>query len=443
MVDTLTPELLAKFHNEGLNNHPQVLREAIAQNGIEIVAYNRSIAVKQKRNIFSHEIDTGKITYQRSSGRCWIFAGLNMLREKISKKINVKDFELSQNYLMFWDKLEKANFFLNNIIETADRPLDDRLVMWLLTAPVQDGGQWDMFVGLVKKYGVVPIAAMPESFSSSNSRTMNHLLTRRLRKGAKELRDAVVAQEDLAPVREKIIGEIYHMLLSFLGEPPTDFTLEYRDDDHGFHRVSDLTPHSFYDQYLDDLKLEDYVSVINAPTEDKPFFQTFTVDYLTSVTEGQPIKYLNLPIEDLKDLSIKQLKDQEGVWFGCEVGKMSHRPEGTMAFDLYLFREALGVDLSIEKGDQLNYGESLLTHAMMFTGVNITDDDARPNRWKVENSWGEKNCQDGFFVMSDHWFSEYLYEVVIHKKHLTEGQLKGLETEPKHLHPWDPMGSLA
>jgi len=374
-----------------------------------------------------------------------MFAALNNIRYSISKKLNIKnhDFELSQSYTMFWDKLEKSNYFLENIIETRDLKLDSRKVMWLLSNPTNDGGQWDMFTGIIEKYGIVPKYMMPESYSSSNSKVLNKILNLKLRDYASILRKMSRNGADLPELRdtkENMVEEIYSVLSHFLGEPPRAFDFEYRNKDGEFYRDENITPVEFYNKYSG-VKMKDYVSIINAPTDDKPFHQTYTVEFLGNVVEGQKIHYLNLDINKLKELSIAQLKDGEPVWFGCDVGQWSDREQGIMDTELYNYEDVLNVEFSLDKGERLKYGESVLTHAMVFTGVNLYND--RPDRWKVQNSWGEDAGQDGFFVMSDNWFEEFNYEVVINKKYLSEQLLKDYKKEPVQLAPWDPMGSLA
>ena len=237
-----------------------------------------------------------------------------------------------------------------------------------------------------------------------------------------------------------MVSEIYSILSYFLGEPPKSFDSEYRDKDNEFHRDKNIKPVDFYKKYSD-IKMKDYASIINAPTEDKPFNRTYTVEFLGNIIDKPGVHYLNLPIEKLKELSITQIKNGEPVWFGCDVGQSSDRDHGIMDTDLYNYEEVLDTDFTLNKGERLKYGESVLTHAMMFTGVNTVKNQS--NRWKVENSWGKKSGNEGFFIMSDSWFDEFTYEVVINKKYLSENLLKDYDKEPIILKPWDPMGSLA
>jgi len=419
-----------------------VLRNSILNVGLDEVALNHK-AKTDMQHTFSLELKTGKITSQNKSGRCWLFAGLNTMRFKIMKDLNLKNFELSQTYQMFFDKIEKANYFLENILETLDEKTDSRIIMWLLNAPLNDGGQWDMFTSIVEKYGVVPKAVMPESFHSSNSARMNQILTLKLREYASILREEHrngKTLDQLKSVKQEMVFEFYRLLTMFLGVPPKKFTFEYTDKDEKFHRDLAMTPKEFYARYVD-LNLTDYISIINAPTKDKPFNKTFTVQYLGNVEGGNSVKYLNVDIKTFKELALAQLKDGIPVWFGSDVGQKMKRENGILADDIYDYENVLQSKFALDKAGRLDYGESLMTHAMVFTGVNLIND--VPNRWKVENSWGEKNGEKGYFVMSDTWFEEYTYQIVIDKKYLPEELKAAWELEPIILKPWDPMGSLA
>ena len=420
----------------------RALRNSVLNVGLDKTALDHK-SVTNMQHEFSIELETGKITSQKKSGRCWLFAGLNTMRFKIMQDLNLKNFELSQTYQMFFDKLEKANYFLENILETVAEKKDSRLIMWLLKAPLQDGGQWDMFTSIVEKYGVVPKTAMPETFHSSNSYRMNHILTLKLREYAAQLRGKYKNgnnKEQLKNLKKEMLQEFFRLLTMFLGFPPENFTFEYRDKDSNFHRDEAITPQAFYDKYVG-LNLSDYISIINAPTEDKPFKKTFTVQYLGNIEGGNRVKYLNVDIKTLKQLAIDQLKDGEPVWFGCDVGKKMERKKGILHDNIYAYEDVLNTEFKLDKAGRLDYGESLMTHAMVFTGVNLFNNE--PNRWKVENSWGDKNGKKGYFVMSDKWFEQYNYQVVINKKYLSDELIKAWEQEPIELKPWDPMGSLA
>lgn len=419
-----------------------VAMNAVVNNGLINTAKSAELA-KRKNYAFSLSLEQGAVTNQEKSGRCWLFAALNTMRFHMIKEQNLKNFELSQAYLFFYDKLEKSNYFLENILETLDEPTNGRLISFLLQGPVGDGGQWDMFCNLVRKYGVVPKSAYPESAGSSSSRDVNVYLTEKLREDACILRrkhQEGAGEEALRAEKQAMMEEVYRFLCICMGKPPKTFDLEYRDKDKEFHRDTDLTPHSFYEKYIG-WNLDDYVSLINAPTADKPFGRSYTVRFLGNVKEGAAVRYLNLEIEELKKAAIAQMKDGHPVWFGCDVGKHSDR-SGVMDMEILQVEALLSTKFTMTKAERLDYGQSLMTHAMVFQGVNL-DENGRPNRWRVENSWGKEPGEDGYYVMSDAWFDQYVYQIVVHKKYLTPAQLSAYAAEPIVLEPWDPMGSLA
>ena len=372
-----------------------------------------------------------------------MFAGLNLFRQLVSKKLNVEDFEFSQNYMMFFDKLEKANYFLESVLRTLNEDVDSRIVMWLMKDPLQDGGQWDMFTSLIKKYGAIPKPVMPETFHSNNSNVMNQLLTAKLRQWAAELREESgkgSAISNLREKKEKYIVEFYRLLSCFLGDPPDSFLFEYNDKKGKHQQIGTLRPIEFYNEFVG-IDPDDYISLIHAPTPDKPFNRSFTIDFLGNVVGGKEIRYLNIELDEFKKLAVRQIKDREPVWFGCDVRLQVERKKGLMDPKVYMFDHALGTTFNLDKTRRLLYGESLLSHAMVFTGVNIRN--GKTDRWKVENSWGEDRGEKGFFVMSDSWFDEYNYQIVVHRKHISGSMLKAYEADPVVLPPWDPMGSLA
>ena len=418
---------------------------SVFQNGIDNTSRTQRSQVNMAQ-VFSNEIDVLDITNQKKSGRCWIFAGMNVLRYHLNRNLKFKDknFELSQPYMMFYDKLEKANYFLETVIETAAEEKDSRTVMWQFQSLMSDGGQWDMLVNLIKKYGVVPKTMMPESFHSSNSLGMNTILIKKLRKDGTALRRMAAAGKSEAALRaqkDEMVKEIYGMLCAFLGEPPETFDFAYRDEDNQYHRDANLTPQAFFEKYMGSELIDSYVSLINAPTDDKPYGKTYTVKYLGNVVGGNPVVYLNLESQQLADMARKQVQEGLPVWFGCDVGKLYDRTLGIMDTGLYDYDLVLHTDLNMTKADMLDYGQTVLTHAMTLMAVDVKDGNI--TKWKVENSWGDEVGEKGFFVMSQDWFENYTHQVVVQKKYLSAEQLKALEKEPIELKPWDPIGSLA
>jgi aminopeptidase C len=419
------------------------MENAISHNGLLTSLEKRSSAV-ENTPVFSLDLTKDKVSDQKASGRCWMFAALNTFRHKMIAGFQLEDFELSQAHTFFWDKYEKSNWFLEQVLATADQELTSRKVKFLLDTPQQDGGQWDMVVALFEKYGVVPKSVYPESISSSNSRELNQILNKLLRQDAQILRELVVEGADLAELqakKEELLQEVFNFLAMNLGLPPRQFDFSYRDKDNHFHSENGLTPQAFFKKYVD-LKLDDYVSIINAPTADKPYGQSYTVEMLGNVVGSKPVRYLNVEMDRLKELAIAQMQAGETVWFGSDVGQSSNRKAGIMADGMYDFTSSMDIQLTQDKAGRLDYSESLMTHAMVLTGVDL-DENGKAKKWKVENSWGEKVGDKGYFVASDAWMDEYTYQIVVRKEFLTEAELATYEAEPIVLAPWDPMGALA
>jgi len=419
------------------------MENAISHNGLLTSLEKRSSAV-ENTPVFSLDLTKDKVSDQKASGRCWMFAALNTFRHKMIAGFQLEDFELSQAHTFFWDKYEKSNWFLEQMLATADQELTSRKVKFLLDTPQQDGGQWDMVVSLFEKYGVVPKSVYPESISSGNSRELNQILNKLLRQDAQILRELVAAGANLAELqakKEELLQEVFNFLAMNLGLPPRQFDFSYRDKDNNFHSESGLTPQAFFKKYVD-LKLDDYVSIINAPTADKPYGQSYTVEMLGNVVGSKPVRYLNVEMDRLKELAIAQMQAGETVWFGSDVGQSSNRKAGIMADGMYDFTSSMDIQLTQDKAGRLDYSESLMTHAMVLTGVDL-DENGKAKKWKVENSWGEKVGNKGYFVASDSWMDEYTYQIVVRKEFLTEAELAAYEAEPIVLAPWDPMGALA
>jgi len=419
------------------------MENAISHNGLLASLEKRSAAV-ENTPIFSLDLTKDKVSDQKASGRCWMFAALNTFRHKMIAGFQLEDFELSQAHTFFWDKYEKSNWFLKQVIATADQELTSRKVKFLLDTPQQDGGQWDMVVSLFEKYGVVPKSVYPESISSSNSRELNQILNKLLRQDAQILRELAadgVESSELQAKKEELLQEVFNFLAMSLGLPPRQFDFSYRDKDNHFHSESGLTPLTFYQKYVD-LKLDDYVSIINAPTADKPYGRSYTVEMLGNVVGSKPVRYLNVEMGRLKELAIAQMQAGETVWFGSDVAQSSNRKAGVMAEGMHDFTASMDIRLTQDKAGRLDYSESLMTHAMVLTGVDL-DENGKAKKWKVENSWGEKVGNKGYFVASDAWMDEYTYQIVVRKEFLTATELAAYKAEPLVLAPWDPMGALA
>ena len=430
---------IKKYKNKFLkNNKNTASRNALIKNDLNTVSLNWENYSKINHhfsNLIKKELP---VTDQKASGRCWGFAGLNLMRLKVVENLDLPNFEFSQNYFMFCDKLEKANYFLENIIQTKDHAYDSRLIMHLVKAPVQDGGQWDMFVNLINKYGAVPKDVMPETNHSSKSMSMNYILTHKLREFASILRKKRL--KNLSSLKKEMMEVIFNLLAMFLGQPPDVINWSTRNKDNRYFVISDMTPKDFCKKYAD-INIKDKVCLIHAPMSNKKFNTVYTVEYLGNVIEGQMIKYLNVDVQKLKKSAIQSIKNNEAVWFGCDVGKRFSREQGVLDIGIYDYENVFQTDFKMNKQTRLEYGDSEMTHAMLLTGVDIKKRNS--TKWKIENSWGTKSGNKGYMMMTDEWFDEYTYEIVVDKKYISKRLLKYLDMEPVVLAPWDPMGALA
>lgn len=435
MSHELTLQEIDQFRSDFDNSRNQVVSRAAMRSGVLEASFNPAVT-NRLNDVFSVEVETDNVTNQMQSGRCWLFATLNTLRHDFGKKYKAKNFTLSQAYNFFWDKIERANIFYDAIIDSADKPLEDRTVKAYMNFAGSDGGQWAMAASLVKKYGVVPTNAMPESFNTNHTSGLADALARKERKDALVLRKLVQEgkTDEVEKKRKEFLSEIYRITAIAVGEPPKAFDLEYRDDDKKLHLDKDLTPVEFFNKYWD-VNFEDYVCLTNAP--DHEYGKLYSLPFEDNVNGGIPITFLNVPIEYLKDAAIKQLKDGESVWFGNDVLKEMDRKTGYLDTELYKTDELFDVDTYMTKAERLATGEGEVSHAMTLVGVDLDNGEIR--KWKVENSWSEKSGRKGYFTMSDKWFDEFVYEVVVRKEFLTEDQKKLAESKPTPLPAWDSL----
>ncbi|GAD17313.1 C1 family peptidase [Lentilactobacillus otakiensis] len=433
----LTDKDFSELHND-FKSAPKsdVLSRIIEQNGINQAAQDPDAQVRLNP-VFSVDLQTGSVTNQKQSGRCWLFSLVNTLRHQFASKYKVKDFNLSQKYLFFWDKIERANIFYDRILATASRPADDREVENYLSFPGDDGGQWAMAAALVQKYGVVPVSDFPETANVENTGAFDIVMNRKLRIDAANLRQMVKGEksdDEISAARKKMLSEVYRITAYSFGEPPTTVDFAYRDDDKKYHKVSGLTPKEFYAKYFD-VDLDDYVVLSNSPEKD--YNQLYSLPSQNNVVGGKQIQFLNLPMDVLKKATIAQLKDGETVWFGNDVLEQMDRKKGFLDSHLFRYSELFDTDLEMDKGTRLQYHQAEVSHAMTFTGVDLDGD--TPTKWKVENSWGDKNGEKGYFTMNDDWMDDYVYEVVVHKKYLSDDQKTLLKQAPIELPAWDSL----
>ena len=433
LTSKMVEKLKKEFHSR---KDAEIIARAIQKNGIKAASEDPTASERLHR-AFSYEIKTGKPTNQRHSGRCWSFAALNTLRHKFATKYKFKDFELSQNYLFFWDRIERANMFFQKIIATADKPLHDRTVDFYLSFALNDGGQWANAASIIEKYGVVPEYVIPDTHNTKDTSDVAEVFDSLMRKDAIELRTMVqtnASATELQEAQERMMGDVYKIAAYSFGEPPAKFDLEYRDDDKKFHQVLGLTPLKFYHEYFD-TNLSDYVVVTNAP--DHEMDRSYLMPAQDSVVDGLPIKFVNVPFAELQEGAIKQLQAGETVWVGNDVLQQMDRKRGLMDAKLYHREELLDVDFVMDKKHRLETKQAVVSHAMTLTGFDMVND--QPTRWKIENSWGKDNGDNGYFVMTQDWFEEYTYEAVINKKYLSDRVKKVAASEPVTLPAWDSL----
>ena len=409
------------------------VKNALASTSISTLAVNGSNLAMCDTH-FKYQVKTKGITDQKSSGRCWLFTGLNVLRAKMIAKHDLKEFEFSQNYLSFYDLLEKSNLFLQGIIDTRELPLDDRKVEWLLKNPIGDGGQFTGVSNLITKYGAVPKSAMPETFQSNNTRDMRMILSLKLREYALKLREA--RKGDIFLLKTAMLTNIYDILVKCLGVPPTEFVWT-RYNSKG-ERVSSkpYTPQSFYAEFVGEDLENNYVMLMNDPTRE--YGKVYEIDYDRHIYDGDNWLYINLPIERIKEVALASIKDNTAMYFSCDVGKFFDRKRGVLDVTNLDYASLFATEFPMDKKQRVSTFASGSSHAMTLIAVD-TDKDGKTTKWMVENSWGANSGYRGNVIMTDEWFNEYMFRLVAERKYVPEDILKLLEQKPIMLPAWDPM----
>ncbi len=410
----------------------KAIRNALNTTGINVLASNAENAAMIDTH-FSDQVKTKGRTDQKSSGRCWLFSGLNVLRAKMIDKYDLGNFTFSQNYVFFYDQLEKANLFLQGVIDTKDKSFDDREVDWLFSHPIGDGGQFTGVANLIMKYGVVPAEVMPETYCSNNTAQMRTQISNKLREFGLKLRDA--KPKDCQQMKTTMLQEIYRMLAICLGEPPTEFEYTMRNSKDEVVSTKKYTPKSFYDEYIGTDLNNSYVMLMNDPCRE--YGKVYEIQYDRHVYDGQNWVYLNLPIERIKEMAIASIKDNTAMYFSCDVGKFSDRQKGTLDLNNYDYGSLFGTTFPMDKKQRVMTHASGSSHAMTLIAVDIKD--GKPVKWMVENSWGANSGYKGNMIMTDEWFNEYMFRLVVEKKYVPADVAAMLAQKPILLPAWDPM----
>ncbi len=434
----ISSEMLGRLQSSYRQNPAhRALRNAIAGTSIDILAVDAASRNGLDTH-FSHRVKSSGITDQKRSGRCWLFTGLNVLRAQMMAKNDLAELKLSHNYNFFFDQLEKANLFLQGMIDHADRPEDDKMVEWLMRNPLSDGGQFTGVADNISKYGVVPSEVMAETFSAENTSRLNNLLSLKLREDGLELRRMHAARKsarELASRKESMLEEIYRMLALTLGEPPAEFTWTRKDSKGNVVDNRTYTPQEFYKEYAGNDLRNGYVMLMNDPT--RPYNRLYEIDYDRHSYDGANWTYVNLPVEEIKKMAIASIKDSTMMYFSCDVGKFLDRDRGLLDPANFDYESLMGTTFGMDKADRIRTFASASSHAMTLVAVDL-DADGTPKKWMVENSWGS-GANDGHLIMTDRWFDEYMFRLVVEKKYATPETLEILKQKPVMLPAWDPM----
>ena len=418
----------------------KALQTAISGNDINKLAANHNNP-NAHDVYFSNRVNSKGITDQKSSGRCWLFTGLNVLRSKVIAKYNLSEFTFSQNYCFFYDQLEKSNLFLQAIIDTKDKEMTDKTVEWLFKNPLSDGGQFTGVVNIISKYGVVPSEAMPETNSSNNTSRMSNLISLKLREYGLQLRELAAQgakNKELIDKKKEMLNTIYRMLALNLGTPPATFTYTQKDASGKPIKTQTYTPLSFYKEFVG-VDMSKYVMIMNDPT--RPYNQMYEIEYDRHMYDGENWKYLNLPMDKIKQIAIASIKDSTMMYFSCDVGKFLNSSTGLLDINNYDYASLMGTTFNMDKKQRIATFASGSSHAMTLCAVDL-DEKGMPKKWMVENSWGASSGYKGHLIMTDEWFDEYMFRLVVDKKYIPQDIQALLKQKPTILPPWDPMFAM-
>ena len=428
-IESISKENIQASNSAFLNNDNNLLMMNTINNvGIEKASLNREI-VKKANHHFNNKVDDWDVMDQKQSGRCWIFAGMNLYKPALCKKLNIKDIKLSSNYIQFWDFYEKSNLFFNNVVKTAHIPLSDRLVHDIISSS-PEGGWWDMFISIFNKYGIVPEQAMPDTIDSARSVNISRILMSYLRSQAKEIRQLANSGSELKEFKQGFLNTVYRIIVMHLGLPPEKFDFTYEDLDKEVHTLSDCTPLAF----AKDLQTQNCVTLINDPRPERPFMKHYTCEFTGSV-EGEYLDFLNVEIETIKSLVKRMIDNGRSVWMSCDVHKMVDHDKGIFHENIFNYTDLLSIPKPLSKADRLDYSDGGGNHAMLFTGYH--EEDGKISKWRIENSWGDKKGTKGYYELSDEWFNEHVYTSLICKDLLSPELLAVFEEPIVTLMPWE------
>lgn len=431
----INSEMITKFQNEYLNNKIfTVGRNALTQNSISNLVYVKEQEKNTQKN-FTIDLDNLPVLNQGASRRCWIYSGLEILRKHMIEQYNIEDFIFSSNYISFYDKLEKANFFIETMTELINRDIDDREIEFMLRKGIRDGGYWQNFVNLINKYGIVPEYVFPDTYSSSNTKELNELLSKYLRKFTIEIRKNK-NKNNINEIKEKTLQDVYNILCNCQGIPPNQFDFEFKDKNNKYKIIKNITPLEFFNTYIK-IDFEQYHDIINYPSPNKPFNKTYTVKHLYNVLGYKENLFLNLNYTRLEEMIIQQLKNGDIVYFSCDNGKYMNNEKGIWNDKQYDYENLFQIDLSLEKGEMLDSRECYFGHTMVITGIELEDN--RIKRFKLKNSWGKSETNSGYWIATPSWMKKYLYQIVIKEDYMLKDEIELLKTKPIELNIWDSL----